>query len=76
MAFKVGDRVVCVYPVDNLVKNEVYTISFLEKNFCILVELEFEPEFECYYLYRFRKLDYDFVEEVLKQIKQQPVEQV
>lgn len=74
MAFKVGDKVVCVDDSGiriNVIYGEEYTVSVT----CIeggirLVELEYEPLNQYYSVKRFRKagLDYEFVDEVLRSV--------
>jgi len=82
--FKVGEKVVCVEPIDHLVKNQIYTVkSILQKNgeVGILVE-ELEPIptgiLKGYYFYnvnRFRKLDHQFSEDVIAEIIKQVKEE-
>ncbi len=67
---ELGQKVVCIKAIDNLKLNEIYTISYLDQDCCRLSELDFEPANEFYHISRFRPLDYDFVEEVIKQVKQ------
>ena len=71
MGFKRGQKVICIKPTHNLVKHEIYTISLIEDDACRLEELEYEPKWEGYYLFRFKPLDYEFVEEVLSKIKEE-----
>lgn len=69
--FKVGQKIVCIKPVDNLELNEIYTISLIEDDACRVLELEHEDPEEGYYLFRFRPLDYKFSDSVLKRIEQE-----
>ena len=68
--FKIGEKVVCIKPIDNIQLNEIYTISIIQDDVCRLVELAFENSNEGYYLFRFRKLDYDFVKQVCEMIEE------
>lgn len=74
--FKVGQTVVCIKPTHNLKKNEIYTISFIEDDACRLVELEFEPRCEGYFLFRFKPLDYSFTDNLLRKIKEESLTQI
>lgn len=92
MAFKVGEKVVCIkhdpinkqdgksYPAPK--QNEIVTIEYFEKS-GFLGLLEYQEEFMTpwntlerivYDPHTFRKLDYDFVEDVISNLKEQPVE--
>ena len=75
--FKIGQKVVCVKPIDSLVKNEIYTIlSVLPPRFkdCGIVLKEVKCEFFPYAFKssRFRPLDHQFAEDVIKMICEQP----
>lgn len=74
--FRVGQKVVCIDDSSGwaskqklLTKNETYTIEYVNK---------VNGDIKVYGIYgewnnsRFRPLDYDFVEEVIKQVKPQP----
>ncbi len=70
MSFKIGEPVVCIKPTGNLVKNEIYTIAMVRLNGeCInVIEAQNHLGYDGYHSWRFRKLDYDFVEEVLEMV--------
>lgn len=73
MNFKLGEKVVCINPVDGLIKNEIYTIKFIYKNAFNFYEHNKTTPDEgiiVYYNWRFRKLDYDFVDSVCEMIEQ------
>lgn len=67
--FKIGEKVVCVEPTEELVKGEIYTISFVGQAGNVKV---FEATPIGYYLYfwewRFRKLDHQFSEDLCAQL--------
>lgn len=70
--FQVGEKVVCV---DNtgaleLVRNEIYTVACYckDKNSIYgVILMELNPE-DGYFCWRFRKLDYSFAENLLKEL--------
>lgn len=80
--FKVGEKVVCVDAVYPLLKNEIYTIDFIDldgndEETLILKEvysgLKFSDNEEEWYGYdpvRFRKLDYQFTENLIAELMQ------
>lgn len=83
MGFKVGQKVVCIDAspfkgnmcVGNpsqLKENEIYTIDYFTREGTGVVLKEFQSNE--YNINRFRplELDYSFVEEVIKNIQQQP----
>lgn len=83
MAFKVGQKVVCINGVDELIEGEIYTVEGLNfdgfTNGLYLFELNvphpspFIKKWR-YVESRFRSIDYDFVEEVIKQVTPKEVE--
>ena len=88
--FKIGEKVVCVKPIYNLVFNQIYTIDFLKicKCGCLnfsLIEIPSVAGYEGTYCAecldslgkeclwsskRFRKLDYEFAENLLAEISE------
>ena len=76
--FKIGEKVVCIEPIDNLVKGQIYTIErFRELNGLLGIHVkELEPKMNemggwtYYNIERFRKLDHDFAENLLKEISE------
>ncbi|MCM8906799.1 hypothetical protein [Tenacibaculum finnmarkense] len=72
--FKKGDKVVCVKPIDDLVKDEIYTINEFDSIGVSVVETQ--PYLaNMFYGFRFRKLDYSFADELLANIKKQVKEE-
>lgn len=71
--FAIGEKVVCIdntNVAEELVKNEIYTIDFIipdENGLIGLVLNGFDP-YAAYYSYRFRKLDYNFSDNLLEEI--------
>lgn len=77
MGFKIGQKVVCVEPSINLIKDEIYTIKGFTIGGIKLKELEPRTSYcQGFWSWRFEplELDYDFVEEVIKQVKPQKQE--
>ncbi len=84
--FKVGQKVVFISEsIPNFfmscpAKGEIVTIKSFDYDFdetsIVLVEYEFAPSGlpQCYATKRFRPLDYDFVEEVIEQVKPEKIE--
>ena len=82
--FKVGEKVVCINPVHNLIKNEIYTVSCIFEKFGeygILVS-ELQPiatgilnGLYYYSINRFRKLDHQFAEDLCKELAEQAKEE-
>ena len=73
--FKVGQKVRCVKPTDNLVEDGIYTISQIDcAGACRLKELEWEPIDEGYYLFRFKPLSDHWVDQALSKIIEEPEE--
>jgi len=74
--FKIGENVVCIKPVLRLIKGEIYTIQGFQNDFPpsigIYVEELNEPHFFygkwSYNINRFRKLDYEFADNILEEI--------
>jgi hypothetical protein len=78
MNFKVGEKVVSLRDWDegtnNPKKNEIVTIQAIEEEdgYLTLAEYLFEDgEEQCFNPKYFRKLDYEFAENLLAQIKQE-----
>lgn len=74
--FKVGQKVVCVEPIDTLVMYEIYTVESINDFYGNIgvVLVEDKSIFSLtggYWAYRFRPLDETFATEVLEQIKEQ-----
>lgn len=79
--FKIGEKVVCVDPCKELVKNQIYTIRGIYKSvngtdYGVYLE-EIIGEFSNYWekeigynVNRFRKLDYEFAENLLAEISE------
>jgi len=70
--FKIGEKVVCIdnkNGAEELIEKEIYTINLIVSNDIgtgfILDGLH---QFDAYYQWRFRKLDYEFAEKLLKEI--------
>ncbi len=80
MAFKTGEQVVCIkkgswnltppptYNISVPIYNEIYTISNIINDGGEYLALKELPSFTIWASNRFRKLDYNFVEEVLEMI--------
>ena len=68
--FKTGEQVVCIKPTGNLVKNEIYTIASIifDGRGITVIETQNTLFYAGFHSWRFRKLDYQFVEEVLEMI--------
>jgi len=68
--FKVGEKVVCVMPIDDLVLNDIYTISGLVKgsNGNGVRLLEVYTDWLGFNVNRFRKLDTQFAEDICAKI--------
>jgi len=75
--FKIGEKIVCIDPSISLVRNEIYTIFNIKSDGGLMLhEVEpitidcngFKPE-------RFRKIDYDFAENVLAKLIEEVKEQ-
>lgn len=72
--FKIGQKVVCVEPSPTLVKNEIYTITWVGE--CRVTgalgvrvkEAEPRPQFLNFNYWRFREIDVDWVDEVLEKV--------
>ncbi len=73
--FKVGEKVVCVEPIDGLVKNEIYTIETTTSIGVSLLEQSPAPPCIWFYKWRFRKLDHQFSEDVIAEIIKQVKEE-
>ena len=66
--FKIGEKVVCIDPIGGLVRNEIYTIEGFNSydNGLILKEIKGIKYVGAFKIFRFRKLDYEFAENLLK----------
>lgn len=72
--FKIGQKVVCVEPSVTLIKNEIYTITWVGK--CTrsgalgvrVKEAQPRPQFLNFHYWRFREIDTDWVDEVLEKV--------
>lgn len=72
--FKIGEKIVCVDPSISLVKGEIYTVKIIRActGGIMLKEVKTAPIYNGYFhWWRFRKLDYDFAEQVLFRIADQ-----
>ncbi len=72
--FKIGEKVVCVKESISLKKNEIYTISFLGiapsgHEYVLLNEQQSSCPYG-FHVWRFRKLDYQFAENLLAELTQ------
>lgn len=76
--FKIGEKVVCIDPTEGLVKNEIYTIFEVYKGWnpeniivdgLVLYEI-LSKNGDGFQASRFRKLDYEFAENLLKEISE------
>jgi hypothetical protein len=71
MNFKIGETIVCVSPIDEIAKDEMYTIKEIHY---VLGAFAFEimevDRYISFYNWRFRKLDYDFANNLLETIKE------
>ena len=82
--FKVGDKVVCINAKSANTNDPAYercTSSVNEKDIYVISEIWEDclsfvglPYDDFYESHDFKKLDYAFVERVLEQIKEQPIE--
>jgi len=73
--FKIGEKVVCVdnkNGAEELIEKEMYTINLIAVSDTgqIGFVLNGLHQFEAYYEWRFRKLDYEFAENLLKEISE------
>ncbi len=71
MSFHVGQKVVCVNAVDDLVKDKIYTINVIFDDFISVDESWFQHSGGCFFSWRFRpiqgrKTDIGFAHEILK----------
>lgn len=76
--FKKGEKVVCINPIEELVKHEIYTIYEIYKGWnpngiivdgFVLLEI-LSKDGDGFMSSRFRKLDYEFAENLLKEISE------
>jgi len=73
--FKKGEKIVCIdnkNGAEELEEKQIYTIAYIVednqgRSGFILREF---GKFDAYYSWRFRKLDYDFAENLLKEISE------
>jgi len=67
--FKIGEKVVCVKPIDELIMGEYYTISYIGE-FGNIKVLESSPcgDYIYFWDWRFRKLDHQFAEDVCAEL--------
>ena len=68
--FKKGDKVVCVYPSEELIKGDVYTIDRFIYNGKGVILLEEKPSSGelGFYTWRFRLVNNNWVDELLRNI--------
>lgn len=71
--FKIGEKVVCVDPIDELLKGEIYTVEGFNSYDGGLILKEVKSKVGrkgAFKKERFRKLDYDFAENLLTEISE------
>lgn len=70
--FKIGEKVVCIDATGDLTKNEIYTIIGFNNydNGLILQEIKSPKYLGAFKSFRFRKIDYEFAENLLKEISE------
>lgn len=70
--FKIGEKVVCIKPIDGLNKNEIYTISYISPRGGLILkeDVAIKIGYALFHGWRFRKLDYDFVKQVCNMIEE------
>lgn len=72
--FKTGEKIVCINPIDGLIKDKMYTVKSIHKSGEGSTFLEYTKKAVMgemhYYFWRFRKLDYEFVKEVCAMINE------
>ena len=68
--FKIGEKVVCINPIGNLTENKIYTVEGFNSydNGLILKEIKSIKYVGAFKSFRFRKLDYEFAENLLSEI--------
>lgn len=87
MNFKINDKVVCIdavsantphkdypTPIDVVVENEIYKIRYIKEDADgVWFSFYGKALDTLFHSMDYRKLDYDFVESVLSQIKKEPI---
>lgn len=72
--FKIGEKAVCIKPIDGLIKDKLYTIKVFSENKTGIKLVEYNndsPNLLVYYfVWRFKKLDYEFVKQVCEMIEE------
>lgn len=72
MKFEIGERVICIDPAGNLIKDNIYTVAFIthEGDGILLYEIQPSDGFDYFNIKRFKKLDPDgFADKILEEIK-------
>jgi methyl coenzyme M reductase gamma subunit len=69
--FKIGEKVVCINPSSNLIKGQIYTVIYYSQFSDSILVAETQPTKNVYFWgNRFRKLDYEFADNLLAEISE------